>query len=117
MIELFNLINEQRKKTIRINCDHVSYWRSGLEQINELVEYIRNHMDKFCVETFKVEYNTVFDDRYVQSFDIVVQTDQKTYDYISNNFTPILEKYDKRIIDLRSIKFYPLSENHKITLH
>lgn len=116
MIELFNLIKKQREKSIKIQCGHMSYWRSDSDLILELVEYIKNNIDNFCIETFEIKENTIYDVSYIQSFDIVIYTNTETYNHISNKYNTLLERYDKYTIDLTGIEFYPLSSNHKLNL-
>ena len=116
MIELFDSIKKQREKSIKIQCGHMSYWRSDSDLIKELVEYIKSNINNFCIETFEIKENTIYDTNYIQSFDIVIYTNTETYNHISNKYNTLLEKYDKYTIDLTGIEFYPLSSNHKLNL-
>lgn len=112
MIELFNLIKKARAKTIKVKCNKVAYWKSEAEGIYDFVKYIEDNIDKFCVDVMEVGHGVdMFSEPVIQSFDIVVHTDTETYAYIEKNFSRILDKYDKYIINLNDIRLFPLTKN------
>ena len=98
MIELFSLINNKRSKSIKIKCDSLSYWRS--DRPTELVNYISNNIDKFCVEKFHVEPGYVYDDDYVKAFDIELYMDNEMYDHLMTKFQGTIAQYNKDIVDI-----------------
>ncbi len=105
MIELFTTLKERRKKPIKIKSENISYWQS--DSINELVDFIRENLDDFYIDVFHVEYakvDDIFEDEYVKRFDIELYTSQEIYDFISDNYSRVLKKYDKRIIDATYVK-------------
>lgn len=126
MIELIALIKDKRERTLKIKCEHVSYWSS--RQISEMIEYMKNNIDKYCIDIFKVdyyskteyefeaEYYTGFELRTgtfslgncaipnrIKSFDIEVHMNMEEYEYLKDNYNDLIEKYYKFTVNLKDI--------------
>lgn len=98
MIELFSIINNDRSKSIKIKCNSLSYWRS--DRPTELINYISDNIEKFCVEKFYVEPGYVYDDDYVKAFDIELYMSDETYKKMMEKFQGTIAKYNKDIVDV-----------------
>lgn len=120
MIELFSLVKSQREKSIKIKCDNVLYWRSESRKINELIDYIKAHENKFFVDKMDITYaRDCADERYVKSFDLSIWTDTDTYNFLKDKYGSLFEKYCKHIIKLDDIKFQAIcnSDFSRLRIH
>ncbi len=96
MIELFGLI--KKDKTIKIKCDNLSYWRS--DRPTELVNYIKDNQDYFHIEQFYIKEGRVFDNIYIQAFDIELYMSDETYDQIMEKFRGTIARYNAGVVDI-----------------
>lgn len=105
MVELFGIINNDRSQSISIQCDSLSYWRS--DRPTELIDYLSNNIDDYCVEKFEVDYSRVFENVYVKSFDIELYMSDIVYENLMKKFQGTIAKYNKGIVDISLYEYNP----------
>lgn len=105
MIELFNLLSKKRSKSVRIKTDRMAFWKTDSKRIMNLIDYLRNNPDLFCIQNFKIEYDTKDGERYIKAFDIGFDTDDETYDYLYTEYMHIFEKYRNDIVSIDKMQF------------
>lgn len=105
MVELFSIINNDRAQSISIQCDSLSYWRS--DRPTELIDYLSNNIDDYCVEKFDVDYGHVFENIYVKSFDIELYMSDTVYKNLMKKFQGTIAKYNKGIVDISIYEYNP----------
>ena len=115
MIELFNLLNTKRSKSVRIKCERLSLWKSDASRIAKLVEFIKDNLDLFYLHCFKIEYDN---EKNIKAFDISFDTDDTTYDCLYVDYMYIFEKYHKDTISIDSLQFVKWNRDlSKLKLH
>lgn len=106
MIELFDYINSKKGRTISIKCDKMPFWKEFDNRlILELISFIKNNPDLICYKRYDVHYQLSADEEFVEYFDIEIETNEDTYEYLYNTYGRILEKYHKYVIALDEIQF------------
>ncbi len=95
MVELFATIHNEKSKSIKIKCDHITYWRS--DKATDLVNYIADNIDDFIVERFDVKPGRVFEEEYIQAFNIELHMTDKVYDNIMKKFRHTIARYNKEL--------------------
>ena len=109
MIELFNVLKEQKPSRLQIRCNNLSFFRC--DSPTELIEYLEDHLDYYTVERFNIEMSVKKLDTinvttpYISSFDIDLYMSKEDYDYLYKNFHSSISRYDKSPIDIEKYRF------------
>ena len=109
MIELFNILKENKPMRLQIRCDHLSFFRC--DSPTDLIDYLQSRLDYYTVECFDIELsNKTLDSidvavSYISSFDIDLYMSKEDYDYLYKNFHSSISRYDKSPINIEKYRF------------
>ena len=109
MIELFNIIKEQKPAHLQIRCDNLSFFRCDTP--TALIDYLQEHLDYYTVEYFNVEMSVKKLDAinvttsYISSFNIDLFMSNDEYEFINKKYHRSITKYDISPTDINKYKF------------
>ena len=109
MIELFNILKENKSMRLQIRCDHLSFFRCDTP--TALIDYLQERLDYYTVEHFDIEMSVKKLDAinvtapYISSFDIDLYMSKDEYDFINEKYHRSIIKYDKSPINIEKYKF------------
>ena len=87
MIELFNILKENKSMRLQIRCDHLSFFRC--DSPTDLIDYLQSRLDYYTIECFDI--------------DLYMSKDE--YDFINKKYHRSIIKYDKSPINIEKYKF------------
>ena len=109
MVELFNILKENKSMRLQIRCNHLSFFRCDTP--TDLIDYLQEHLDYYTIEHFDIEMSVKKLDAinvttpYISSFDIDLYMSKEDYDYLYKNFHRSLLKYDASPINIEKYRF------------
>ncbi len=108
MVELFNIIKQQKSFRLQIHCNNLSFFRC--DSPTDLIEYLENHLDYYIIEHFDVTRSIKdleaidVSVSYISSFNIDLFMSEEDYNFINENYHRTIVKYDFSPIDLNKYR-------------